>query len=294
MLLNLLILLLGIAISSTFLMFIYFIVAGFFSHKPVLPEQAFVIIYFISLLFSMLIFISPIEVVVAWFKNWKKLTPEETARVRPLFEEVLNSSNKKYGTDYSYDKLNIRVDRVTTDINAFVCYTKTVVIMKYLLDSLNDNQVKGILAHELGHLHYKDTVIGGATMYSYIPSLIVQYIMMAVIWVLDKVMRLFNALGAGILSLFLSIPLLIGYYPLMLANIIMINVLDYFSLFSSRRGEYRADAFADSLGFGIGLKDSLVLMKGEEKKLNNRLVMWWREAHSTHPHLEKRIMKLGK
>lgn len=79
---------------------------------------------------------------------------------------VLDESDKKYGArlqrltegleTYEGLNLNFKVYHVT-DINAFACADGSIRIFSALMDVMTDDELLGVIGHEIGHVYYGDT-----------------------------------------------------------------------------------------------------------------------------------------
>ena len=83
-------------------------------------------------------------------------TSKEKDRLLPIYNDVYNKALEQ--TPQLEKDINIYiVDDLTP--NAYAIGRKTIVVTKGLMDFMNDEQIKGILAHELGHITNGDTII---------------------------------------------------------------------------------------------------------------------------------------
>ena len=203
---------------------------------------------------------------------------EVLRRIMPLFNEVY--SRAKWATPgISEDiKLFITDDE---DVNAFATGRKTICITKGLL-SIPDAEIKGVLAHEFGHIAHKDT---DALQFVFVGNVIV-------------------SIGASILSTFMyfmSVSVcaafkegLFGYvmghfFKYTVGPAIMWlwgKIGELLVLRTGRANEYLADQYAYTLGYGRGLCN--MLYKYGDTKSHGVFAI----LSSTHPATEDRIAKL--
>jgi Zn-dependent protease with chaperone function len=176
----------------------------------------------------------------------RRLTIDENKRIAPIFGELYNLSCERYGIKKFDFKIKIRmIDN--EEPNAFAYGYRLVIITSGLLAKLNDNEVKGIIAHEIGHLFNEDSV-----RYFFNAGLTFFYTMTKSILI-------------GIYGLVKSVEILyIVTWPLIiiLCGITYIfNKIDSLSeiiyLSFSRHQEYMADKFAVSVGQQNNLLDAL-------------------------------------
>lgn len=92
-------------------------------------------------------------------------TQKEKERLLPLFEEVYEQAQE---VDENLSKNIGLYIQDSMEINAFAFGRHTVVITKGSMELLNDDEIKGLLAHELGHHSHYDTM---ALLFAYINSM---------------------------------------------------------------------------------------------------------------------------
>ena len=164
-------------------------------------------------------------------------------------------------------------------LNAFSIGRGSIVIMRPLLQALDRDEVRGVLAHEIGHLvHDMGTspLCGGQcrpdgdSVLSLIASGFTFLALIPLFGFLFIWMSLFvNAIIYG-LQFILRIP----------ASLL--------ALCGSRRNEYDADAFAVKLGFGPGLYRALLVLSNgatDNMTISQRL-------QSTHPVTRDRLKRI--
>jgi len=210
-------------------------------------------------------------------------------------------------------KVKLRIQE-SSDWNAFATGTRTIAITKGLLAGVTDDELKGLLAHELGHLASYDTIVGSAYWIAgYLPSTVrwvyrrIAAIVMggfreSVLVRTDRGIRKasrFNPLSGVI---WLVIVLAIFYFLHILQAIVAIvlfvvlfgilNLLfRWLTLVLARFSEYRQDAFASELGFGKGLRDTLEKLTYQD---NPPVNLYFIIFHSSHPMIYNRIRRLEK
>lgn len=167
-------------------------------------------------------------------------------------------------------------------LNAFSIGRRSIVIMRPPLQVLDRDEVRGVLAHEIGHLVHRDTIWGllrfaaasvGQTAIQFLSFLASAFAFLSLI-------PLFG-------FLFLWMSFLINGILAALQFILRIPA-SLLALCGSRQSEYEADAFAVKLGFGPGLyRALLVLSQGgaDHMTLAQRL-------QSTHPVTQDRLKRI--
>jgi Zn-dependent protease with chaperone function len=242
----------------------------------------------ISFFCSTFAFVPIFEKIAAWFQ-WEQPAVTELHRIKPLFTDILSRYNKKFNASKSYDKFIIKINlHDNNEINACAFGRSTIVINKATLDKLSDKQLSGVLAHELGHIHCKHTLIGMAAFYSLLLSTIVSKLVGGIMIMASGITK------TGCILTIILLPTILFYNVFVFLNNILIKLTDYAILFQSRHSEYQADTFAVTIGLGQELKDVLKIMSVDEIVGKNFLVRWWEQIHSTHPLTLRRIARIEK
>lgn len=167
-------------------------------------------------------------------------------------------------------------------LNAFSIGRGSIVIMRPLLQALDRDEVRGVLAHEIGHLVHRDTIWGllrfaaasvGQTAIQFLSLIASGFAFLALI-------PLF-----GFLFIWMSLFINAIIYGLQFILRIPASLL---ALCGSRQNEYDADAFAVKLGFGPGLYRALLVLSNgatDNMTLSQRL-------QSTHPVTRDRLKRI--
>jgi heat shock protein HtpX len=147
-----------LTILITLIIFVAFIavVSVFFSYATDLqldPASILVGALLLALIFMLIQFaISPS--IVRWSTRLRYLQPGEN----PWLESAVSKLAQQAGV--RMPRLAIVPDRTP---NAFVfgnsSNNMTLAVNQGLLDQLNENEIQGVLAHELGHIRHKDSII---------------------------------------------------------------------------------------------------------------------------------------
>jgi len=211
----------------------------------------------------------------------------EASYINPLFAEVYYEATKKY------PKLSKRIQVYIKDeatINAYAYGGNTIVLTRGALESLDEDQLKGLLAHEFGHLAHGDTrmllalTIGGG-FFS-----IFYGVLTLIIRVLDFFVGFYYV--RSILKLFYVVYLL----PIKMIRFVLVKIIWLFQTVSAlliglggRSNQYRADEFACEVGYQEQLL-SVLYMLHEMNLVQNASLMERLKASS--PHVASRIAKL--
>lgn len=173
----------------------------------------------------------------------------------------------------------------TNEINAFALGHRTVVVTRGILD-VHPEYLKGVLAHEFGHIANGDSDLKLGINVS---NCILSIFMFLVSVVANGIIAVLYALNSNVTNI-------IGLVLNFIFNIIVLGLFRLWSLlgvvlinWSSRRDEYCADSFADKVGYGEQLAQFLYALDGNAPKTNKFSIMF-----QTHPDTVDRLEKLGR
>lgn len=253
------------------------------------------LIGFLIYVLSVVIALSPVgETMLRWQNGCKEITDENIlSRIEPLFNEVhLGAVNKD-----SALKRDIRFFMSDDEEpNAFATGRNTVCITEGLL-KLSNEEIKGVLAHEFGHLSHKDT---DAILVVAVGNLIVSVFFI----VLRIFIRVINAIVGFLVGIVVSnedgfiakIVMGIKWLADFLIDTIIGAIMWLWTklgvlicLTSSRQNEYHADEFAADLNYKNELISALTSLDKMEPSKNKGL---WAALNSSHPETSLRIEKL--
>ncbi len=208
-------------------------------------------------------------------------TRREKEYLIPIFEEVYEEVKENYPY---LQKIDIYiVDSLT--INAFALGQHTIAVTIGAIETFTEDELKGIILHEMGHIVHGDTkavtlnMIGNG-LFS-LGIIVVKVVLLS----LDLIMLPLHKNTNGITYLFMALLRFIFALSLFAFTFIG-NVL---LSINSRKNEYSADSFANEIGYGEDLISALYLLQkmslGENMKLVERI-------QASHPHIAKRIGRL--
>lgn len=242
--------------------------------------------FFFCLLFyavAMLVALSPIG---EWFirltNHARRLeTNREIDYLAPIFEEVYTEAKEQYPylpkiTVYTIDSLVV---------NACAMGRHTIAVTRGAMESFNEDELKAVIAHEIGHILYGHTtalllnIIGNGVFSVFV------IVAKCVLSILDFIQAPVEVKTKGISYLFISLIRFLFNVVLFVFMFIGNIILSA----NNRNNEYQADEFAHQIGFGEDLIESLYLLQkmslGEEMKLVERMT-------ASHPLIAKRIGRL--
>jgi len=205
-------------------------------------------------------------------------TGEDKEYLRPIFKEIINAVpvNKK--------PIRIHVGIIDKmEVNACAIGKHTVAVTRGAIEVFTEDQLKGVIAHELGHIWTRDTVASIFLLvsngYYYLFALFVNIF----IYLLDKVSTL---IGDRTTGQFLCSVL---RFLFKIVNFFFSFPIKAVVALESRRTEYRADQFAYELGYGEELKSALYLLRKISLGDNSDLI---KKMMDSHPRLTARIEQL--
>jgi len=147
---------------------------------------------------------------------------------------------------------------------------------------LPEEELKGIIAHEIGHIVRGHTI---ALLLTVVGNGI-----FTVIMIVNQIAANIFIIMAGLFrNGFIQIIMRLSAMALNIFVILFMFLTQVILSVNSRKNEYEADYFAYETGYGENLVEALYILHntsmGRKMKLRDRL-------RSSHPHLTKRIARL--
>jgi len=229
---------------------------------------------------------SPAENLLRFMTGSRRVIEREKDLLFPMLEEVQEDVKRNCGYKPKDIKLWVS-DEVMP--NAWAIGKRTMIISRGLYESAQPDKIKGVMAHELGHLHAGDSRrLSIAFFLSYFISIF--------LWIgtaLTIILKGFSALkdkekpGAMmIVALPLLVMIIIPVYLMRFCSWFINFVLN----FAGRKQEYKADLFAVKCGHGAGMLSFLDALKDFEfDKMSATERMF-----ATHPPVMLRIDEVCK
>ncbi|GLZ41764.1 M48 family metalloprotease [Actinokineospora sp. NBRC 105648] len=215
--------------------------------------------------------------------DMRRPTAAELRRLGPHWAAVCGSA----GVDSARYTLWVEQSR---DLNAFAAGGRTVAVTRRALD-LPPYALEAILAHELGHHLSGHSRVSLLAWWYELPArgaiFLVALAMRVVLFVGNVFARFGSAAGALAASL-LSLVILAGMVWLN-PWLLLMPLVSPLMAWSSRLGEYRADATAARLGYGPALVDVLSGLLTAEQRTRRPLRV---RMLATHPAAAERIRRL--
>lgn len=211
---------------------------------------------------------------------------DHKAFLEPLFEEVY--ARAKVADPSLPDDICMYI-ATDDEPNAFATGRRTVCITTGIMDRTPE-QIKGILAHEFGHLSHKDTDLLLVILVGNMMVTAIVLFAKAFMWIANMILTL-GGLFKGNAE---------GWYMLLVSNLLRLIFLVLIAGLSrvwsmigvalvnksSREREYEADAFAASLGYREQLIQALDTLNGGSSS------GVFATLASTHPDMNSRIARL--
>ena len=185
------------------------------------------------------------EAFFRWTQGCRRPTRKEEETLMPIFEDVCRAAQVS-PANYS---LFVQDDKFP---NAFAMGWHTVCVSRGLLSSASEDGIRGVLAHEMGHHAYRDSVWGVAFYMITVVGQIFRRFGVLIVAILSFLPRIAGKEGsrereyAGIFTIFAVILAVL----MRLFDFFVWGPIQLGSLFGSRLKEYRADKFAAKIGFG--------------------------------------------
>lgn len=208
-------------------------------------------------------------------------TEQEKKYLLPLFEEVYQNAKE------NNPKLNDNVKIYITDamyVNAFAIGRKTIAVTQGSIETFTKDELKGIIAHEFGHLNYGHTK---ALLLSVIGNMFFSFIVIVLRFLLSACEFISDIIsGVNYIGWIFKFICVVVRLVFELSTFIFINFSQIILASNSRLNETQADKFAYSIGFGKQLTNALYMLKkisiGKKVKLSELL-------KASHPHTSYRI-----
>ena len=237
----------------------------------------FIVVIFYSL--SVWLAFSPLgEKILRFINGVRSLeTKREKHYLIPLFDDVYTDTRNVYQNLRDDIEIGI-IDSI--NINACALGKKTVAVTRGAIEALSEEELQGLIAHELGHIAHGDTkAILLMTVGNGIFTILI-VIAQIVINVLNSLFEKRHI--SGFLMLLLKI---LFHFTLFYA----VNLGQIILSVKSRQNEYRADQFAYEVGYGEDLVSTLYILHDIAMSDNRKVI---EKLKASHPHTARRIGRL--
>ena len=232
---------------------------------------------------SVAVALSPIgEYILRLFKNCRlPATSEEKNYLLPLFEEVFENAKE------IDPKLNNDIALYIMDdmhVNTMAVGRKTIAITRGAIATFSADELKGILAHEVGHMTFGHTK-------ALLLTVIGNFLFTAIIWFLRLILIVIEFLlglveHKHILFKILKFMTVAIKFIIDIAVMLFIHLSEIILALNSRANEIQADVFAYEVGYGNELISGLYLL--QKISINGNVTILER-MKASHPHIAHRI-----
>lgn len=260
--------------------------------------------FFLAIVALIILYVLALTPIVDWYYrivlNLREPNGIEDKRLKRVWDMV-NSGAKNAGVTI---KENIRLYISDEEgLNAFAAGTRTIAVHRELMSNyLSDEEIAGVLAHELAHHIHGDTVsllmaLQGTVIFGGI-----RFIIKIVFWIAGKLMAIVAA-AMGFMATDGNLDEGIGWWKII--NYIMDKIYGIIDLFLAgvayletmcfrffdRQQEFAADEFGGMIGYADGLVAFFGKLpkRGKTNKLSVEYLLY-----GTHPPIEERIARLQK
>ncbi len=226
---------------------------------------------------SISIALSPMgEAILRYVQGFRRIaTSREKESLEEIFAEVYKAAREK-NPDISSEIELYLSDKM--HVNACAVGKRTICLTRGAIETFTPDELKGVIAHELGHISNGDTialllnVVGNGIFTIFI-------LIMKVFFVITE---MFTGGIVGVVAfLYRKAFELIVFLFMILGNILL--------SINSRQNEYEADRFAHEIGYGEELTEALYTLQrmsfGSGGNIYDRLM-------ESHPHIAYRIERL--
>jgi len=233
--------------------------------------------------------LSPIgEMLLRLLENCREPATEEELRyLMPLFEEAYQSAKE------INPKINNGIKLYIMDamyVNAFAIGRQTVAVTRGAMETFTADELKGILAHELGHMNYGHTK---ALLLAFIGNIFFSIIVMLFRLILYTIQFISSVVAhLNNFNIVVVVFALLAFIMRVFVNIsvfLFINLSQMILALNSRANETQADTFAYEMGYGRELISGLYVLQKISLNTHVKLID---QMKATHPHTALRIAHL--
>ena len=227
--------------------------------------------------------------IILWQTPMRGLSEEERNRLSPLFDEVVSKSpvSKKF-----------RLHLAMEDTPNASCFAPAMVVLtEGLIKLMDDQELKGIIAHEIGHIISRDCSINlyahSLARLNIMAYSIIRKSVSFIIHSFSVPARIFGIIPPLLFMVAWS-DLHHSFRPLIVSWIFLLALpvinKGFFYCYRgvSRMQEYDQDRFAQSIGYGRALRYALIKFSKIAPKPDSLFSL----LKSTHPMTHRRIKRL--
>lgn len=216
-------------------------------------------------------------------------------RICNLVNEVRESHNSIFGSELTNVEVKVIDSRYQ---NAMVFFNNTMVLTTEVINANSDETLKGIIAHEFGHIFNKDILFSKLLFAN---ALVSDNLNGKTNRFISKIYHLIirNQKVGGVLAL----PMMFCFFPYFLFYFVMLmidTVLVCIDVTIGREQEFIADSYSSKLGYKEGLLNFLYRDMQEQENLHQIMGIYnvtsaaYESFFRTHPASLLRIARLEK
>ncbi|MEN9549082.1 MAG: hypothetical protein RIR12_1673 [Bacteroidota bacterium] len=223
-----------------------------------------------------------------YFNNWRNPIREEQNLAEKCTKDVLEKAGSKKA-------ISLLIEEELT-VNASAFSTNYIILSKGMLKTMDENQIKSVIAHELGHLKSRDSYFILVNYYcklflspfkfilKFIGKTLAQNILLGLFVIVVLIVA-----GNSVGKKGQEITIMAAIFILTIILIAILNkILDYLFLALSRSIEFARDFYAYKLGYGTYMEKSLAHLSEISPQKGSAFFY----LTSTHPIIQSRIRKL--
>lgn len=205
-------------------------------------------------------------------RGYRRLSNDEVRQLAPLVRDVAEAMNLPALPRFAIQDVVIP--------NAW-SHMRTIVVTKGLLQSLDDGEIKAILAHELEHWQSGDSVALHFVWAATLPAVLVYKIG---VWMSGGMQSLGGKQGKSARTILGIVGWIVAWPAYVLTRMVLVPVVSA----SQRQAEFGADAAASRIGLAPQLISGLRKLSAFESARTG----WEAALSATHPPSELRIEAL--
>lgn len=231
---------------------------------------------------GLLLFVRPFQTrVLTPLLGARMADADEAQRVADAWSDVAQASG------LPVDRYAVRV-LPSDEINAFACGGHLLVVTSRAVNDLDDRQLRGVLAHELGHHLGLHTV-----------AVTIRHWLSLPLVVLAHVGRYLEHVGRAVADTFGEGSALVKMLGLMIAEVFKVvgqvlrvglDLADRVSTNFSHRSEFEADEHAVDMGYGPELASALRTAKPRRRSVRSRARA--QRSATSHPAPQTRVARI--
>jgi len=209
----------------------------------------------------------------------RRLTKREAAKLVPAFGQVQAAYAVRLGR-----RLKANLFMIDDPMpQAMALGRGTIAVTRGALEVATDDELTGVLAHESGHLHHRDSMVTSALIgmnsISLIQAVVAEIAIAGFVFfiIVGVVLLIYSMDFAWVAGLAIMVPIVLGAGRLL--NRVINGAVAFVLGLADRSVEYRADRFAGELGFGSGLVGFLERLAGMEARTEHRFLVMYLQSH---------------